>query len=140
MSILLGAAAAGFLAGFIGGLGLGGGGVLVIFLTIFAGLPQLKAQGINLLFFIPVGLFALFFHIRHRLVDFKTALPAIGLGIVGALAGSALAGVVGQDRVRRFFGLMLLIMGVRETLALDTHAHGHGTHVRGTRSKKISGR
>ena len=42
----------GALSGVIGALGMGGGGVLIIFLSAFAGLDQLKAQGINLLFFL----------------------------------------------------------------------------------------
>ena len=43
----------GFLAGFAGGLGVGGGGILLLYLTAFAGVEQLSAQGINLLFFLP---------------------------------------------------------------------------------------
>ena len=117
MGAILAASGVGFLAGTIGGLGLGGGGVLVMFLTIFAGLPQLKAQGINLMFFIPVGLFALLFHIRQKLVDFKTALPAIGLGLAGAACGSLLARLIGAHSVRLIFGIMLAALGLWEVAA-----------------------
>jgi len=117
MSIIISACIAGFFAGLIGGLGLGGGGVLVMFLTVFAGAPQLKAQGINLMFFIPVGLFALIFHIKRKLIDFKTALPAIGLGLVGAVCGSVLARFFGGDSVRMLFGLMLAALGLWEVAA-----------------------
>lgn len=44
---------AAFFSGLAGSLGLGGGGVLVLYLVLALGMPQLKAQGINLLFFIP---------------------------------------------------------------------------------------
>lgn len=117
MGLLLSACIAGFLAGFIGGLGLGGGGVLVMFLTIFASTGQLKAQGINLLFFIPVGMFALIFHIRQKLIDFKTALPAILLGLVGAFGGCMMAAFFGGGTVRRLFGLLLAILGLWEVFA-----------------------
>ena len=117
MPPLLGASLVGFLAGLIGGLGLGGGGVLVMFLTVFAGVSQLRAQGINLVFFIPVGLLALIFHIRHRLIDFHTALPAIGLGLAGSLLGCLLARLFGGDAVRRIFGIMLALLGLWETFA-----------------------
>ncbi len=42
----------------IGAMGMGGGGVLLIYLTAFAHVPQLKAQGINLISFLPTGLLA----------------------------------------------------------------------------------
>ena len=34
-------------------MGVGGGGLLVIYLTAIKDIPQLAAQGINLLFFLP---------------------------------------------------------------------------------------
>lgn len=104
----------GFIAGFIGALGLGGGGVLVMFLTAFLGVGQLKAQGTNLLFFIPIGLFALLLHSIKKLVVWKTALPAIGLGLVGATLGCLIARMLGAHTIRIIFGLMLLLLGTRE--------------------------
>ncbi|MFT9056094.1 MAG: TSUP family transporter, partial [Ethanoligenens sp.] len=114
--VLLGCLA-GFLSGFIGGLGLGGGGVLVLFLTLFAGVGQLRAQGINLAFFIPVGLFALIFHVRNRLVDFKIAWPAILLGLGGAAVGSMIASHIGAWLVGKLFGALLLALGAWEVFA-----------------------
>jgi uncharacterized protein len=108
---------AGFLAGVTGALGLGGGGVLVLFLTVFLGVSQLKAQGINLLFFIPIGLFALFFHAKKKLVDWGAALPAILCGLAGAALGCLLARFFGAGTVRRIFGAMLLILGSWELFA-----------------------
>lgn len=107
----------GFGAGFIGALGLGGGGVLVMFLTVFFGVGQLKAQGTNLLFFIPVGLFALIFHCKKKLVDWRLALPAILCGLAGAALGCFLAGFLGAGAMRRLFGIMLLGLGLWEVLA-----------------------
>ena len=107
----------GFLAGFIGALGLGGGGVLVMFLSVFLGIGQLKAQGANLLFFISIGIFALFFHCKKKLVNWKIALPAIGCGLFGAAIGAYLAGFLGADVMRRIFGVMLLILGIWELFA-----------------------
>lgn len=113
----LGVLAAGFLAGFIGSLGLGGGGVLVMFLTIFMGVSQLKAQGINLAFFIPVGAFALIWHVKKKLVRWRLALPAVIAGLAGAAGGSLLAMVVGSGITRKIFGAMLLLCGGWELLA-----------------------
>jgi uncharacterized membrane protein YfcA len=109
--------AAGFFAGLLGALGLGGGGVLVIFLTVFMHVPQLKAQGINLLFFIPTGVFALIFHLRRGLADMRAALPAAGLGLIGAALGSLAARFIGAEAVRIIFGLMLAALGGWELFA-----------------------
>lgn len=40
-----------FLAGMAAAMGLGGGSFLIIYLTVFAGVSQQAAQGINLVFF-----------------------------------------------------------------------------------------
>ena len=40
------ALAAGLLSGIIGAMGLGGGAVLIIYLSVFTDMPQLKSQGI----------------------------------------------------------------------------------------------
>lgn len=117
MMSLIWASIAGFFAGFIGGLGMGGGGVLVLFLTLYVGMPQLQAQGINLLFFIPVGLFALILHVRQHLIDFKAALPAILLGLLGAAVGSFLARFFGSVVISKIFAVLLACLGVWEVFA-----------------------
>ena len=66
----MGALLAGLLSGIIGGMGLGGGVVLIIYLTVFLDTPQLKAQGINLLFFIPIAITAVIIYaIKHNCYD-----------------------------------------------------------------------
>lgn len=104
----------GFLAGFIGALGLGGGGVLVMFLTVFMGVNQLTAQGTNLMFFIPVGIFALIFHCKKKLVVWKIAVPAIICGLAGAAIGCILAKYLGDKIMRYIFGIILLLLGSYE--------------------------
>lgn len=40
----LAVAAAGLISGFVGAMGLGGGGMLIIYLTVFAGVEQLRRR------------------------------------------------------------------------------------------------
>ena len=56
-----------FLAGMAAAMGLGGGSFLIIYLTVFAGVSQQAAQGINLVFFIPAAACAVWLHTRNRL-------------------------------------------------------------------------
>ena len=62
---------AAFFSGLAGSLGLGGGGVLVLYLVLALGMPQLKAQGINLLFFIPCAALSSIVYSFKKLIDWK---------------------------------------------------------------------
>lgn len=108
------ASIAGFFAAVIGALGMGGGGILLIYLTAVMGVPQMKAQGINLVFFIPIAVLALFVHAKNKLLAYKLALIGILSGAVGVFAGFAVARFVGDYYLSKAFGVFLLIFGVRE--------------------------
>ncbi|WP_085834286.1 sulfite exporter TauE/SafE family protein [Clostridium merdae] len=110
-------ALAGLISGILGSMGMGGGGVLIIYLTLIAGLDQRAAQGINLILFIPCAILALVCYIRKGLIDFRTALAAAAAGLVGALGGVFLSGWLEVAWLRRIFGIMLLFIGVRELFA-----------------------
>ena len=114
---MLWAIGASFLAAVIGGMGMGGGSVLVIYLTAYLGLAQMQAQGINLIFFLPVAAVALFFHQKNRLIKWKLALPIAALGLVGVYFGVKLANHLGSDLLGKLFGGFLLIIGLREVFA-----------------------
>ena len=84
------------LAGAAGAMGIGGGSVFLLYLTAFAGLDQMKAQGINLVFFIPIAVIALVIHCRNHLVRWRTALlcllagiPAVFPVVAGPMPGHA---------------------------------------------------
>lgn len=104
-------ALAGFFSGIISGMGIGGGTILIPALTMFLSIDQHKAQGVNLLFFIPTALIALFVHKKNNNLEFKTALPIILWGVIGASLGSLLATSLKPELLRRFFGGFLFIMG-----------------------------
>lgn len=105
------AAIAGTLSAIIGSMGLGGGGVLLIYFNLFTQTPQTLAQGINLLFFIPSAIVAIIIYIKKGLVNFKLAIIFSLLGLVGALAGSYLACFIESRVLSKLFALLLLIMG-----------------------------
>jgi uncharacterized membrane protein YfcA len=95
-------------------MGIGGGAILIPALVIFAKPEQHIAQSVNLLFFIPTAVVALFIHIRNRQVRFKLAWPLILCGIAGAVAGSLIAIAMPGKILRRVFGIYLLLMGAYE--------------------------
>ena len=79
----IGALLAGLLSGIIGAMGMGGGAVLIVYLTLFLDVEQLKAQGTNLIFFIPIGVTALIIYSIKKQIKWKKALPLAVGGIVG---------------------------------------------------------
>lgn len=105
---------AGLLSGVIGAMGLGGGAVLLIYLTVFKDVPQLEAQGINLLFFIPVGLLATVIYAIKKQIKWKITLPLAAGGLAGSAAGLALAGVIGGKITAKIFGGLLVVLGIKE--------------------------
>jgi uncharacterized membrane protein YfcA len=107
---------AGFLAGMTASMGLGGGFILIIYLSFFGDVTQSAAGGINLLFFLPIALFSAIMHLRHGLVE-KKLLPLICVaGVGGAVAGSLLMNVLDEGLLRKLFAGLLLIVGVKELL------------------------
>jgi len=84
------ATAASFFGAVISALGMGGGGILLIYLTAYLGMSQLEAQGINLVFFLPVAAVALVIHAKHKLIRWKVVLPFVALGLPAVWLGRGL--------------------------------------------------
>ena len=107
-------ALAGLLSGLLGAMGMGGGGVLIIYLTLVAGMEQRAAQGVNLLLFIPCAIVALIIYLKKHLIKWRTALLAAGFGLLGALLGTWLSGTLDISLLKKIFGGMLAIVGIIE--------------------------
>ena len=107
---------AGLLSGIIGGMGLGGGAVLLIYLRVFEDTEQLKAQGINLLFFIPIGLTAVIIYAVKKQIKWKTVIPISIFGVAGVFVGIMLAKAVGGELLSKIFAIFLMIFGVSEII------------------------
>lgn len=112
MNVLLFTAA--FFTGIFASLGLGGGMILILYMTIFAGFTQLDAQGINLIFFIPTALLAVIMHTRNKLVRWKKIIPAIICGCITAAAGCILAKHLGNEYLTKIFAVFVFITGIKE--------------------------
>ena len=109
--------AAAFLIAILSGMGVGSAGLLVVYLTMVAGLPQLSAQGINLVFFLFAASAALCIHILRRKIPFSRVILATLAGMIGALPGVWAAEILPQNWVRILFGIMLIFAGGRALFA-----------------------
>ena len=97
----------------LAGMGVGGGGLLVIYLTMIAGMETGPAQGVNLLFFIISAVSALPVHIfiKGRKINYPFVLLLTAAAVPGAMLGAWLAPRLPADLARRVFGVFLLVSG-----------------------------
>ena len=112
----LGIALASFFGAVLSALGMGGGGILLIYLTAYAGMAQQAAQGVNLVFFIPVATVAIVIHAKNKLICWRVVLPCVVVGLAGVWLGARLALGMDSALLGKLFGGFLLIIGIRELL------------------------
>ena len=100
-----------FLIGVLAGLGVGSGGLLIIYLTLFLSVPQLEAQSINLVFFVFSAGASLLWHYTHRKVEAGVLFLIVLGGVVGAFFGSGIAARTDPSVLSSLFGVLLIISG-----------------------------
>ncbi|MEF9990984.1 MAG: sulfite exporter TauE/SafE family protein [Romboutsia sp.] len=104
----------GFLAGIIGGMGMGGGTILIPTLILFTNIDPKIAQSVNLLSSIPMTIFALIIHNKQKNIDTTLIIPIALFGVLGAICGSFVANYISSEILRKIFGLFLLTIGIIE--------------------------
>ena len=96
-------------AGVLSAWGVGGGTLLLVCMTLLLGVEQRLAQVINLLFFLPAAAVGLWFHREKGHLDPDVRRQAVLPGVLCALAGAWLGGVMGTEALRRPFGVFLIL-------------------------------
>ena len=126
---------AGLLTGVLSGCGIGGGSLLVLWLTLFEGMPQFTAGGINLLYFLACAPAALVSHVKNRLIDRKAVLFCVPAGALTSHAAALLATHPDVSLLRRLFGVLLLVIGTKE---LFTKRKNTGTKPEPASSNRVT--
>ena len=104
----------GLLLGFLAGMGIGGGSLLMLWLTIVLETSYPEARAINLLFFLAAAGGVSVLRLKNGRLDLKTALPAILSGCVLAGLSAWLGKSLDLKWIRKVFGILLLLTGLRE--------------------------
>lgn len=105
---------AGTVLGFLSGLGIGGGSLLILWLTLVLGTGPSTARDINLLFFLPAAAVSCVFRRKQGVLELNKVLPAILSGCTGALLGTVLGQQLDTALLKKGFGILLLVTGLRE--------------------------
>lgn len=93
--------------GFLSGLGIGGGSLLILWLTLVAGTDPATARIINLLFFLPSSVIACILRMRQGKLRVKPLLPAIIAGCIAAALFSWISAGMNVDLLKKLFGSTL---------------------------------
>ena len=108
--------AVGVILGFLAGIGVGGGSLLILWLTLVVNMDPITARTINLMFFITAAGSVSIFRLRQESVPWKEILPAMIVGSISAAVFSIIGRYLDQSVIKKFFGMLLLVTGVRELL------------------------
>ena len=105
--------AAGFLAGAAGAMGLGGGFVLILYLS-WVGISVPEARAANLMFFIPTALVSMLINKRNGLIDSSVLPYAAAAGSIGAVVGLMIADRIDPSLLGKVFAVLITAVGIRE--------------------------
>ena len=100
--------------GFLTGLGIGGGSLLILWLTMVLNADPITARSINLLFFIPSAVIACIFRLKQGSLNLRPILPAIIAGCIAAGLFSWISTILDVEILKKGFGIVLLAAGARE--------------------------
>lgn len=110
--------------GLLGGMGMGGGTALIPLLTLFCGVEQGVAQGVNLLSFLPMSLFALSVHKKQGLVRGKEALAVALPALLTSALFSFISDLIPPAPLKLSFGIFLIVLSLLRLRSAFRHADG----------------
>lgn len=99
-------------------MGMGGGTILILCLSMFMEVEQHIAQATNLVFFIPTSLIAIITNIKQKNIDFKIGIPIAISGVVGAVIGAIIANRLDVAHLKKYFGIFLGMIAIWEIYSL----------------------
>ena len=100
--------------GFLAGLGVGGGSLLMLWLTSVVNMDYAGARTVNLLFFLPTAVITTLFHKKQGSVDIRKVLPAIICACIAAAIFSYISRHMDTHLLKKLFGGILILIGLRE--------------------------
>ena len=102
------------LLGMLAGMGVGGGSLLLLWLTQVEMLSPAQSRIINLLFYLPAAIISTLFRQKQNPLPVKAILP----GILAGCAAAALFTFIGQNTdltlLKKLLGGLLIITGISE--------------------------
>lgn len=108
----------GIIAGVVSGLGMGGGTILILLLSMFLSIEQHIAQSTNVIFFVPTALAAIFIFVKNKKINYKVGVTICIGGILGSILGASFAINMNVGTLKKYFGIFLIIIGIYQMYLL----------------------
>lgn len=93
------------------GLGIGGGGLYIVYLTLWHGVEASVARGTNLLFFILTSVASMAIHLRKRKIFPIQVLVLVLFGSLGSLIFANFSNILDPEIPKKVLGSVLILMG-----------------------------
>ena len=110
------------LLGFLAGMGIGGGSLLLLWLTQVMKMEPAQARIINLLFFLPAALVSSLLRIKRKTVEFKIVIPGIVAGCLSAAILSVVSQSIHTAMAKKLLGGLLIVIGIKEVFYRERKA------------------
>ena len=106
----------GLISGIVTGIGMGGGTILILLLSVIWNYEQHIAT--NLIFFIPTSIISIIVNLKQKNINIKLAIILSIGGIIGAIIGAYIGSNIDVNKLKKFFGLFLIIIAIHEIYSL----------------------
>lgn len=104
----------GIISGIVASMGMGGGVTLVLLFSLFSEVKQHIVQGINLIFFVPTSIVAIYMNIKNKNIEYQVSKKVIISGVFGAVVGSLMAIKINSASLKKYFGIFLIGIAIFE--------------------------
>lgn len=102
--------------GLLAGLGVGGGSLLILWLTLILDTEANIARAMNLMFFLPTAVISSFFRRKQGTLQLRKVFPGILAGCITAAIFSLLSRQITVSALQKLFGVLLLVTGIKEIM------------------------
>lgn len=128
----------GIISGIITSIGMGGGTILIVALSVLQNIPQKMAQAANLFFFIPTSITAIALNIKNKNINYKVGCSIVIFGIIGSILGAMLSYKIDSRNLKKYFGIFLIIVTLHEIYDYyNLYIKNKNTHTKIKQQKEV---
>ena len=98
--------------GALTGLGVGSGGLFLVYMTLVRNAEQITAQGLNLAFFVYAALASIIVNLFKKRIDIKVLIFISIFGVSGVFLGSYILPLISPMIIRKIFGGVLIVLSL----------------------------
>jgi uncharacterized membrane protein YfcA len=103
-------------SGIISGMGIGGGSIFILLVTMFNLFGQKEAQAYNLIIFIAIGISTTMLSFKEKNIDKKLLKKLFIPIMLGSLIGSFIIKYIDEEKLKNAFYIFIFLIGTYEVV------------------------